>query len=48
MSIAEIEIQKFERESGDVNKVFYQAMEEVIYSIAPLLESDQNIVNMGF
>jgi len=47
MSIAEIEIQKFERESGDVNKVFYQAMEEVIYSIAPLLESDPKYSKYG-
>ncbi|MCX6076540.1 MAG: NADP-specific glutamate dehydrogenase [Campylobacterales bacterium] len=40
MSIAEMEIEKFEKGGGDENKVFYQAMEEVIRSIAPLLESD--------
>ena len=40
MSIAEIEIKKFENENCEQDKVFYQAMEEVIYSIAPLLESD--------
>jgi len=40
MSIAEIEIKKFENGNCAENKVFYQAMEEVIYSIAPLLESD--------
>lgn len=41
MSIAEQEIKKFERGDCDENKVFYQAMEEVIYSIAPLLEADE-------
>lgn len=41
MSIADIEIKKFEKSDCDENKVFYQAMEEVIYSIAPLLESDE-------
>ena len=40
MSIAEMEIKKFENGNCAENKVFYQAMEEVIYSIAPLLESD--------
>lgn len=40
MSIAEAEIKKFENGNCDQDKVFYQAMEEVIYSIAPLLESD--------
>jgi glutamate dehydrogenase (NADP+) len=40
MSIAEMEIEKFEKGGCDENKVFYQAMEEVIRSIAPLLESD--------
>jgi glutamate dehydrogenase (NADP+) len=40
MSIAEMEIKKFEHSGCDENKVFYQAMEEVIYSISPLLESD--------
>jgi len=41
LGLAEIEIKKFERGNCDENKVFYQAMEEVIYSIAPLLESDE-------
>jgi len=40
MSIAEMEIKKFETTGCEQDKVFYQAMEEVIYSIAPLLESD--------
>jgi len=40
MSIAEMEIKKFERGDCEQDKVFYQAMEEVIYSISPLLESD--------
>ena len=40
MSTAEIEIKRFERGDCNQDKVFYQAMEEVIYSIAPLLESD--------
>jgi len=40
MSIAEMEINKFETTGCEQDKVFYQAMEEVIYSIAPLLESD--------
>jgi len=40
MSIAEMEIKKFETGNCEQDKVFYQAMEEVIYSIAPLLESD--------
>jgi len=41
MSIAETEIKKFENGNCAENQVFYQAMEEVIYSIAPLLESDK-------
>jgi glutamate dehydrogenase (NADP+) len=41
MSIAEMEISKFENGDCEQDKVFYQAMEEVIYSIAPLLESDE-------
>lgn len=41
MSIAEMEIKKFEKSGCKENDVFYQAMEEVIYSIAPLLESDE-------
>ncbi|MDF1874489.1 NADP-specific glutamate dehydrogenase [Sulfurimonas sp. SAG-AH-194-I05] len=40
MTIAEREIKKFEQSNCAENHVFYQAMEEVIYSIAPLLESD--------
>jgi len=40
MSLAEQEIRKFEHSDCEQDKVFYQAMEEVIYSIAPLLESD--------
>ena len=41
MSIAMDDIKKFERDDCAQDKVFYQAMEEVIYSIAPLLESDE-------
>jgi len=41
MSIAEDEIKKFEVGDCAQDKVFYQAMEEVICSIAPLLESDE-------
>ncbi|WP_457744045.1 NADP-specific glutamate dehydrogenase [Sulfurimonas sp.] len=41
MTIAEKEIKKFENHNCAENAVFYQAMEEVIYSIAPLLESDE-------
>lgn len=40
MTIAESKIKKFESGNCEQDKVFYQAMEEVIYSIAPLLESD--------
>ncbi|MDA7817583.1 NADP-specific glutamate dehydrogenase [Sulfurimonas sp.] len=40
MSVAEDNIKKFENSNCEDNNVFYQAMEEVIYSIAPLLESD--------
>jgi glutamate dehydrogenase (NADP+) len=40
-NIAEQEIKKFENSNCAENAVFYQAMEEVIYSIAPLLESDK-------
>ncbi|WP_415397837.1 NADP-specific glutamate dehydrogenase [Sulfurimonas sp. CS5] len=40
MTIAESKIKKFETGNCEQDKVFYQAMEEVIYSIAPLLESD--------
>ena len=41
MNIAEQEIKKFKGGNCEENKVFYQAMEEVIYSIAPLLEADE-------
>lgn len=41
MGLAELEIQKFEHGDCEEFKVFYQAMEEIIYSIAPLLESDE-------
>ncbi len=40
MTIAENKIKKFETGNCEQDKVFYQAMEEVIYSISPLLESD--------
>lgn len=40
MSVAESEIEKFKHGNCAENAVFFQAMEEVIYSIAPLLESD--------
>ncbi len=40
MSIAEMEIEKLENGDCNENKVFFQALEEVIRSIAPLLESD--------
>ena len=41
MTIAEAKIAKYEKGNCDQDKVFYQALEEVIYSIAPLLESDE-------
>ena len=44
MTIAEQEIAKFENGNCAENKVFYQAMEEVIYSISPLLESDEKYI----
>ncbi|WP_428737092.1 NADP-specific glutamate dehydrogenase [Sulfurimonas sp.] len=44
MGFVETEIQKFENPNCAENNVFYQAMEEVIYSIAPLLESDKKYV----
>ena len=47
MSIAETEIKKFENSNCAENNVFYQAMEEVIYSIAPLLESDNQYIKYG-
>ena len=40
MSVAETKIAKYEKDNNEQDRVFYQAMEEVIYSIAPLLESD--------
>jgi len=40
LTIAENKIKKFETGNCEQDKVFYQAMEEVIYSISPLLESD--------
>ena len=36
-----VEIKKYESTNCAEDKVFYQAMEEVVYSIAPLLESDE-------
>ena len=47
MGIAEEEISKFENSNCAENNVFYQALEEVIYSIAPLLESDKRYTSMG-
>ncbi|WP_304542794.1 NADP-specific glutamate dehydrogenase [Sulfurimonas microaerophilic] len=41
MSFAESEIQKFKNSNCAENNVFYQALDEVIYSISPLLESDK-------
>ncbi len=41
MSQSEHSAKRFEKSGCDENKVFYQAMEEVICSIAPLLESDK-------
>ncbi|MCW8895299.1 MAG: NADP-specific glutamate dehydrogenase [Sulfurimonas sp.] len=41
MTIAQKEIEKFETSDCNQDKVFYQALEEAIYSIAPLLESDE-------
>ena len=41
MSVAETKIKQFEVVGCEQDKVFYQALEEVIYSIAPLLESDE-------
>ena len=42
MSTLETKIKKYESGNCEQDKVFYQAMEEVIYSIAPLLESIKN------
>ena len=47
MGIAEEEISKFENANCAENNVFYQALEEVIYSIAPLLESDKIYTDYG-
>lgn len=44
MSIAKEDIQKFETGDCEENQIFYQAMEEVINSIAPLLESDESYI----
>ncbi len=41
MSVAETKIKQFEVVGCEQDKVFYQALEEVIYSIAPLLESNE-------
>ncbi|MEA2111363.1 MAG: NADP-specific glutamate dehydrogenase [Campylobacterota bacterium] len=41
MSTVENKIKKFESGDCHENAVFFQAMEEVIHSIAPLLESDE-------
>ncbi len=41
MTIAESKIKKYENGDCNQDKVFYQALEEVIYSISPLLESDE-------
>jgi len=40
MGIIEQEIQKFEKSKCEEDFIFYQAMEEVLHSIKPLLESD--------
>jgi len=40
-------VKRFEKGDCAENKVFYQAMEEVIYSIAPLLESDDKYARYG-
>lgn len=44
MTLAQQEIEKFKNSNCNENNVFYQAMEEVIYSIAPLLESDEKYI----
>ncbi len=40
MGLIEQEIQKFEKRTCEEDFIFYQAMEEVLHSIKPLLESD--------
>jgi len=40
MSIAENKIKRYEKGNCAQDNVFYQAMEEIIYSISPLLEAD--------
>ena len=34
-------VKRFERTNCDEDNVFYQALEEVVNSIAPLIETDQ-------
>jgi len=41
MNSVQDEIKRFESSKCEENNIFYQAMEEVIFSIAPLLESDE-------
>lgn len=41
MSLVEDKIKKYESSDCSENNIFYQAMEEVIFSIGPLLESDE-------
>lgn len=41
MGIAEEEIKKFEQNRGSDESLFYQAMEEIVLSLTPLLESDE-------
>ena len=40
MSIAESKIKSYEKTKNSQDSVFFQAMEEIIYSISPLLEAD--------
>ena len=40
MSIAENKIKSYEKTKNSQDSVFFQAMEEIIYSISPLLEAD--------
>ena len=42
MGLIEQEIQKYEKRSCEEDFIFYQAMEEVLHSIKPLLESDES------
>lgn len=41
VSLAQLQIQKFEKASSEGDRIFFQAMEEVLDSIAPLIESDE-------